>query len=136
MGFSFDESRLPLLVVTFVGESTDAEFDAYLARMTQMVRRGSRYGVLFDARAAARPTPRQRQKQADWMKEYAPSLRANNAGIAFVIESAVVRGALTAILWLSPMPTSHNVVATVAQAEEWLAQLLANEGLSFPRRAS
>ena len=136
MAFFYDDSRLPLFVVRSDGEATDAEFDAYLAHMSRILTRAARYAVLFDARGAARPTPRQRQKQADWMKQHASSLRQHNVGIAFVIESAIVRGALTAILWLSPMAAPHKVVATPEQAERWLSELLAAEGLKIPPAAA
>ncbi len=132
MAFTYDESRAPLMVITSEGDSSDADFDAYLARMAQLLQRRQRYAILFDARRAARPTPKQRHKQADWMKTHAAALRANNAGIAFVIDNPVVRGALTAILWLQPMPAPHKIVATPEQGERWLCELLASEGLRVP----
>lgn len=135
MPFSYDDSRSPLLIITSTGDATDQEFDAYLTRMTQLLDRGQRYAILFDARHAGRPPPKQRQKQAEWMKTHAPSLRAHNAGIAFVIDNAIVRGALTAILWLSPMASPHRVVATMEQGEHWLTELLAAEGLTVPSRS-
>ena len=46
------------------------------------------------------------------------------AGYAFVIDSAVVRGILTAILWLAPMPAPHVVVSTVEEGERWLREKL------------
>lgn len=44
---------------------------------------------------------------------------------AFVLASPLVRGLLTAILWISPMPAPHEIVATVAEAEAWLNERLA-----------
>ncbi|MBC7173876.1 MAG: hypothetical protein H5U40_15655, partial [Polyangiaceae bacterium] len=53
-------------------------------------------------------------------------------GYAFVISSSLVRGALTAILWLAPMPAPHRVVGTVGEGEAWLRGLL---GVSVTRVA-
>ena len=39
---------------------------------------------------------------------------------AFVIDSPIVRGALTAILWIQPLPYEHRIVGTRADANAWL----------------
>ncbi len=135
MAFSYDESRAPLMVITSRGEATDQQFDAYLAHMSGWLTRGDRYGILFDARGAGRPPPKQRQRQADWMKQNDARLRQCNLGIAFVIDNAIVRGALTAILWLSPMASPHKVVATMDQGEGWLVEVLQSHGLRVPPRS-
>jgi hypothetical protein len=49
--------------------------------------------------------------QAGWMKRHEVETRRGTAGIAFVIPSALVRGALTAILWLQPLACPHFVTA-------------------------
>ena len=49
--------------------------------------------TIFDARLAARPGARQRKLQADWKKTHEEQTRRNTRGIAFVLESALVRGA-------------------------------------------
>jgi hypothetical protein len=132
--FRYDDSRAPLLVVTSSGNSTNEEFDAYLKIMTEMLGRHPRYGIIMDARQSARPSPTQRQKQADWMKQHAATIRARNVGIGFVIDNAIVRGALTAILWLQPTPAPHKVFASVEAAERWVTELLEQEGLKVPPR--
>jgi hypothetical protein len=128
----YDDSRAPLVVVTSTGESSNEDYDAYLERLTALVRRRQRYAIVFDARRSARPTPRQRQKQADWMQANSSAIRSYNVGIAFVIDSAIVRGALTAILWLQETPSPHKVFASLDGAEQWVSGLLAKEGLRVP----
>jgi hypothetical protein len=130
--FHYDDTRAPMVVITSSGDSTNEEFDAYLTTMTKLLQKRQRYGIVLDARRSARPSPVQRQKQADWMKRYAAEIRAYNVGIGFVIDNAIVRGALTAILWLQPTPAPHRVFASLDAAERWVTELLQQEGLRVP----
>ena len=59
-----------------------------------------------------------------WMKKNEDLLNTNVQATAFVVNSAVIRGALTAILWLTPMRASHRMVGTLEEAEAWVMQKL------------
>lgn len=121
---TIDESRWPLVVMTIVGTPTDAEVDAMLEGSARNLRRSGRQVGILDLTRADRPPPVQRKKHAAWMNENAELLRARSAGMAFVITSPLVRGILTAIMWIQPLPMEHTVVATYAEAERWaMAQL-------------
>lgn len=115
----FDHSDFPLVRVTFVGDATNEEFAAYLAEMGQLFLRRKPNATVLDAREAGMTPATQRRMQAEWIREHEDDLRRFSRGTAFVISSPVIRGALTAILWLQPMPQPHVVVATVAEAEAW-----------------
>jgi hypothetical protein len=124
-----DLSRYPLVVVTFVGLATEAEFDAYLAAMTKMINeRKQKNVVILDATQSGRSPPSQRKKQARWIKEHEHLLRAYSFGTAFVITSALVRGVLTAIFWVQPLPNDYTIVATLEEAERWAAAKLRDGG--------
>lgn len=114
-----DVTGFPLVVVTYEGMVDDAEFDAYLAELDRHVLRRQRCAFVFDARNAGRSPATQRRKQAEWMKANDEVLRSYSAGYAFVISSPLVRGALTAILWLQSLPAPFTVVATFSEAERW-----------------
>jgi len=113
------DREFPLLVVTFEGSVDDQEFDRYLAQLDALWQRKTRSVIVLDATKATRSTPTQRRKQADWLKENELLLRAYSAGTAFVISSPLIRGGLTAILWLQSLPTPHVVVGTLREAEHW-----------------
>jgi hypothetical protein len=114
-----DDSALPLIVVTFEGSVDDHEFERYLARLDALWKRKARSAIVLDATRAARTPATQRRRQAEWMKVNDELLRTYSAGTAFVISSPLVRGGLTAILWLQPIPTAYVVVATRPEAERW-----------------
>ena len=108
---------------------SEPEFDQYLASMTQIISRAEKTLTILDARRAIRSPPSQRKKQADWIKMHADQLRRYSLGTAFVLTSPLVRGVLTAILWLQPLPSDYVVVGTMAEAEDWAAAKLRDAGL-------
>lgn len=110
--------------MTFSGVASEPEFDAYLARLDQLMVRGT-YGTILDASAAGRTPPMQRQKQATWLKERAATLKQNQVGTAFIITNPIIRGVLTAIMWIQPMPNPHAVVGSRAEALAWVTKRLA-----------
>jgi hypothetical protein len=114
-----DQSQLPLLIVTFVGQVDDDAFRCYLQETKDVLDRKQRYVVIMDASRSGVPPPSQRQMQAVWMEAHAQALARHAVGTVFVISSPLVRGALTAILWLQPLPHPHTVVADVAMAKVW-----------------
>ena len=61
-----------------------------------------------------------RSLQAEWIEQNRELLRAVCAGMGFVVPSnGVVRGALTAILWLAPIPVHTTVHASMEEALDW-----------------
>ena len=116
-----DPSDWPLARVTYDGVVDDEAFEAYLTSQTALLERRQPYVILFDARTAGMPSARQRQRMANNMKENEPELRRLCKRGVFVISSPVVRGALTAILWLQPLPFPHDVVSTLEEAERILS---------------
>lgn len=118
--FTIDFTRLPVLAVTFVGTVDDDAFRRYLDELAGVVKTRSPYVLLADATRADRPTARQRTLQAELLREHSDLFGRYCKGAAFVIDSPVVRGALTAIMWIQSLPYEHTVVATREEAERWL----------------
>jgi hypothetical protein len=126
---TIDLSRYPLVVVRYSGLATDAEFDEYLESMTRLILgRKQKTVTILDARQSDRTPATQRKKQAAWLKTHENMLRQYSLGTAFVITSPLVRGVLTAIFWLQPLPTDHTVVGSMVDAEEWAKAKLTGAG--------
>lgn len=126
-----NDRGFPLIVVTFEGAVDDAQFESYLGRLDALWARKARAAILLDATRAARTPATQRKRQAEWLKANESSLRTHCAGTAFVINSPLVRGGLTAILWLQALPSPFIVVATLTEAERW-----ARERLQLPAQGA
>ena len=133
---AIDTSRYPIVTVRFSGYISEPELDEYLAAMTNVVNRSENTLTIVDARHAIRNPASQRKKQAEWLKTHEQRLRQYSLGTAFAITSPFVRGVLTAILWLQPLPNDYVVVATLEEAEAWAAKPLAGAGLAMPKAAA
>lgn len=127
-----DESRFPLVDVTFSGTISDEEFRDYLKQMTDLVTRGKRNVVIIDATKAGRTPPVQRKLQEEWLDRHRAELEKSSLGTAFVITSPMVRGLLTAIFWLTTMPSEHVVVGSYEEAERWAFERLRSVGIEPP----
>lgn len=119
-----DERRHPVVVLTFHGVFSDATFDDYLDRLTEIARRPGVRALVYDIRASGVVPASQRRKMAEWMKRYQLLTVTGTAGMAFVVESAIVRGILTAILWMQPMACPHTVVADLETGIRWCEETL------------
>src|SRR5262245_18822634 len=99
---SIDEDRWPLVVIRFLGSASDEEFDAYLEAQTRIAERREKNAVVVDAMEAGHTSALQRKKVVAWMARNADFTRVYTLGTSFAIRSPLVRGALTAILWMEP----------------------------------
>lgn len=129
--FAWDLEDLPLAVVRYVGSVSDAEFQLYLREYAQLLDRGIPYAVILDASLASAPTAAQRGAQAKFLIEQGARCRALCRGGAFVISSPLIRGALTAILWVSDLPFEHTVEGDIYAAAQWTCARL---GIPVPAR--
>ncbi len=124
--------RTPLVIVEFFGAPDDDEFARYLAKIEALAEfgasrpqvAGDRGAILFDTTHASRPiTASQRRMQAEHMRRMKTTLRStasqNATGVCFVFTNSIVRGVLTAILWLQPMSERYEVCSTRELAETW-----------------
>ena len=112
----FDMSIAGITCVTFVGEVTDSQFADYLERMAANFDSAEKRVKILDATRAGNVPASQRRMQAQWMREYSTQILAFTPLTIFVIDSPLVKGVLTAIFWLQPLPTPYLVVRNLATA--------------------
>jgi hypothetical protein len=119
-----DRDTLPLLRLRYVGDYSDAELSEFLHKLDAVLELPGRKVCLFDLREATTGSATQRQLQGGWIVKQEKLLAREFAAAAIVTDSAIIRGAVTAIFWIRPLPFPTKVTATVRSAEEWLAPYL------------
>lgn len=119
MSYELDDSRWPLVILRVVGSVTRDEEVEFTERSTRLPERRERYAVIVDLTEAGTPTPRFVRLQASAQKLRADGLATYCVGIAFVIGSPMLRGALKAILHLQSLPCPQTVVASMPEAHLW-----------------
>ena len=119
----FDDGSWPVVKITYDKQVDEDEFEELLDRVAATQARalgeGRQIALIYDASKGYSASARIRKRQAQWIEEHKDATRVACAGIAFVIDSVVVRGVLTAILWMSELNAPHKVFATSEAANAW-----------------
>ena len=132
----FFEGAWPLLVSVGPMQTTDVELEQTWAGYERYFARGERYALMtVSPREAQSPGARERKRMADWantprVREFSKKLCV---GSATVVPSAIMQGALTAILWLWKPAAPHLAVRTVADGLTFCLERLAAEKVPIPQ---
>jgi len=129
-GVSFDTSAYPFVRIRF-GRFGDVEFEGFLAEMEELIKRPAPRVLLVDTTHASLPTQAQRRRMTQWFAHHRERLKHDVAGIAFVVPSAVMRGVLTAIFWMQPLPAPYLFVPSVPEGVDACRHWLSKVGPGF-----
>jgi hypothetical protein len=120
-----DATRAPLYLVEWPSLITEAEIDAHFAEIRSLASGGRRIAFIIDMRISGTPPPSTRKHAAERLRATYDVVGAGVVGVAHVIPSALVRGVMTAVYWLSPPPFPTYVAGTPAEAFAWAESRLA-----------
>lgn len=126
MPIQLDRSRLPLLRIVYLGEYTDTELAQFLSELEAVLTLPGRKVGLIDLSKAVVSSATQRQQHGEWIARHEQQLRAQFSAAALVCDNPLIRGGITAVFWIRPLPLPSHVAANVQQAEHWLAPYLAD----------
>lgn len=119
-----DRSEPNVVRVSFASdEVSDEEVAAYLADSEESLQQRTDPFVIV-VHTGARLTVPQRKMQGDFMIRVAPIIRNLCRGYAFVVDGAIPRGILTAILWRAPPPCDSKVFGRPDEALAWARRQL------------
>lgn len=68
---------------------------------------------------------------ADWEAAHVDATKACNVGAALVVQSTMVRGALTALSWLVADESPRVHVASLGEGVEWCCKKLETGGIAL-----
>ena len=132
----FDDSRWPVVVVTPPVEPLDEPaFDEHCRNTFSYYERGQSFGWVFDARNAAQLTAAQRRSIAEQIDGYTAKYPNLKCFVAVAVSSAVQRGIVRAIIWMTRQPVPTLVCASVEDGVAWVGKSLAT-GVGGERRAA
>lgn len=119
MGMTIDDSRFPVVVMDVWDRMADEDVAGFLAGGDRWLARKEPYAIVTVARQALIPGMAQLKPALQWMKEHEVELERWHRAFALVTDSAVVRGAMRAILILRPMSAHQLVTASRDEAIAW-----------------
>lgn len=117
-----DDDRWPVLVVTQrVEQLTDAERLQSLELSNSVLQSHGldRYAMVLDNRKAGPLPATQRKMMAEYMERHAMRARSRCVCTAFVSDSIMMRGVLTAIMWLRKPDVETQVFGDLDDAIAW-----------------
>lgn len=128
-----DDTHLPVLISTFRGH-IELDMAQWHHRATSVILRhrhqlGQPIVYITDSRGMHVPSATVRKYWADIMKENEAMMNAM-LGNFVVLDSPIMRGALTAIEWLTTLSRRIHYVATMEQAEVEANRCLSERGYS------
>lgn len=128
----------PLTCIRPIGQPSDQELTESLQRITETIEADRRAGMkrvmIVDMRQAGVLGANQRKMASAWMKQNLELYTHFVLGSVFVIHSPVVRGVLTALLWLAPLDMPYEVVGNIDDAARWAIRRLESQRIPVPER--
>lgn len=126
-GLIFDDAAWPLLYVRFPSKPlSDEGFEYFIERYTDAVERRIPFATILDSRGLTSAiTAHQRKRLTEWFEVTGELAGEYHFGIAVLIGSAVVRGALKAVTWVAPIPVPVNAFGSIADSDPWVREIFA-----------
>ncbi len=119
-----DTTEAPFVTFVVEGDPTFQQVQKHLLDYRAILDRGRPYVAVFDVRSAGMVDARSRKAYADFLNANADDLKLFCRGAAFVVTSSLLQGAITAVLWLAPLPFPHKTFTDLGQARDWLRSLI------------
>ncbi len=135
-GLVFDDFSFPFVQVTLAaGETTLADIEYLFRRYDAVFARKERHVLIVDStRLTVIPSAQVRQRIKEFEDRTRQLAALKNHGSAIVMSSAIVRGAMTALRWISPAPAPNAYFATVSEAAAWCVRILHKADVAVPSR--
>ncbi len=133
VGLGFDVSMWPLAVITMPPVMTRADI-AYMQECYQHVFAApSRHALIVDTTTIVRvPDAALRREVKAFEDSTRARARDKNIGSAVIIENAIVRGAYTALRWISPPPAPNKAFGAMVDAARWCVEGIEADGQVVP----
>lgn len=115
----FDEARYPLIYITHRGQMTLPAMERSLLCYKRYLARALPFALVFDAREALRPPSEPMQRLTDLMKAEEEKFGLYCKGIAYVLDSVLIRMVVRSIFLVQRPPFPWSVHEHPASAEQW-----------------
>jgi hypothetical protein len=122
MPYAFDDQLDPLISMHIHGWLSDAELERVRADLDLLATRGRPFVVVLDCTGLRVPELAHVRQLAECVAE--PSAQHCHRGVAFVINTPMLRGTLRGVLQTRPASIPRTVVDTPAAGRRWAEQQL------------
>lgn len=96
----------------------------------------SRHALIVDTTTIEKiPDATLRRRMKEFEDGRRPIIREKNIGSAIVLANALVRGAYTALRWISPQPAPNKAFSNIRDAARWCVEGIEADGQELPAAA-
>jgi len=96
----------------------------------------TRHALIVDTTTIEKvPDAALRRKMKEFEDGRRPIIRDKNIGSAIVLSNALVRGAYTALRWISPQPAPNKAFSNLRDAARWCIEGIVADGQEVPAAA-
>ena len=136
VGIEFDVSLWPLVLETMPGQ-LQIEDIVYLQESYEAVFAApTRHALVVDTTTLESiPDATLRRRMKEFEDGRRPIIRERNIGSGIVLSNSLVRGAYTALRWISPQPAPNKAFANVRDAARWCVEGIEADGQEVPAGA-
>jgi hypothetical protein len=125
------EGLWPLVVIRYPGETDPSDWEAMFAAIARIHRKKERFYTLHDASRSGVPSAIERAVIGRHTRTLEAESKRLLVGSCIVLESSLIRGALTAIYWIVPSIPKSTLVGTLPEGFAAAAQQMKAEGLTL-----
>jgi hypothetical protein len=136
VGIEFDVSMWPLVFVTMPPMIHTADIDFLQASYEHIFGAPTRHALVVDTTPIEKiPDATLRRRMKEFEDSRRTIIREKNIGSAIVLSNSLVRGAYTALRWISPQPAPNKAFSTVRDATRWCVEGIEADGQELPASA-
>jgi hypothetical protein len=136
VGIEFDVSMWPLVLVSMPPVMQVADIVYLQESYEHIFAAPMRHALVVDTTPLESiPDATLRRRMKEFEDGRRPIIRDKNIGSAIVLSNAVVRGAYTALRWISPQPAPNKAFSNVRDAARWCVEGIEADGQEVPAAA-
>ena len=133
---TFDVSMWPLALIRMPAFTTTADIEYMQECYDRIFDAPSKHALLVDTTTIVSvPDAHLRRRVKEFEDSKRSIIREKNIGSAIVLSNPLVRGAYTALRWISPQPAPNKAFSNVRDAARWCVEGIQADGQNAPEAA-
>ncbi len=126
----------PLVVVSMPPQLAVVDIDYLQQSYEHVFAAPTRHALIVDTTTIEKiPDATLRRRMKEFEDGRRPIIRDKNIGSAIVLSNSLVRGAYTALRWISPQPAPNRAFSNVRDAAQWCVEGIEADGQELPAAA-
>ena len=123
----------PLVQVTMPPEIRLPDIEFLQQSYENVFAAPARHALIVDTTTLEKvPDATLRRRMKEFEDSRRPIIREKNIGSAIVLSNSLVRGAYTALRWISPQPAPNKAFSNLRDAARWCIEGLESDGQEVP----